>query len=559
MTCSVRSVWAVSVLLAPVAAQDQALERVALRVTGRGPGGAVLVDRGERDRVRIGDEVVLAPSQGGTFRGKVIEVTERSAVVEMRDPGFAPAPGTRGEVLVPRARTAPRPVERQPASRPAQPQPQPQGQPQTQTQPQAPQWRDPDPGFKPDMPLLAQVRSQDPKERTPQIIGRDYMYGAFSYVPGESTNNSFFRVGTDLRFVNTFGEGEVLRVNPELVWRTEQDDKTGFDLVLRRLSYARGGTRFAKDRWEFGRFLQHGLPELGILDGAEWTHRLDGGHRVGASAGFMPEPDDDFEAFHDFQIAGYYQWVNDVTETLVLTGGLQKSFHHSHGDRDLFLGKLRYVPGDGWDFSAVTWVDFYYGHDNLKTSNVEITQAMVSLTRFWQDGDRIDLTYGRLLWPEMLRREFLPVDANQIEDDHLDQLRLSGVGGAFHGLAAVWNDEDRPGGSVEAGTHTTDLGFPGSRADLTAFATRARFAWVLGARATIGRTIDDTRWDLLYELANHHMDGFPSDRDDLFQQRMRGTLGFFLGHGWDLSLHAEGNHFDSDFAASVGIAIQRSY
>ena len=273
----------------------------------------------------------------------------------------------------------------------------------------------------------------------------------------------------------------------------------------------------------------------------------------------MPRPDDDFNSFEDLQVAGYYQWVSDVQETVVVTGGVQKSFHHRHSDRDLLLGKLRWLPGDGWDLSATAWVDLYFGDDQLKGSGLELTQALVALSRSWADGDRVDLTYARLLYPELLRREFLPVDPNQVQDDHLDQLRLSGVSGAYHGLVAAWNDEDRPGGSVEAGTWTSDLGLDHSRADLTAFVTRARFAWVMGARVSYGRVLGDCRWDVLYEIANHHMDGFPASQDDTLQHRLRGSVGFRVGRGWDVSLHGEGSLFDQDLSAFVGIAIQRSY
>ena len=38
------------------------------------------------------------------------------------------------------------------------------------------------------------------------------------------------------------------------------------------------------------------MAEFGVLDGAEWTMRLDNGHRFGFSGGFMPSFDEDFES-----------------------------------------------------------------------------------------------------------------------------------------------------------------------------------------------------------------------------------------------------------------------
>ena len=84
----------------------------------------------------------------------------------------------------------------------------------------------------------------------------------------------------------------MLHFDGEVDWLTEQNDESGLDLLVRRLSYAWGGTRFTAQRWEGGRFLQHGMPEFGVLDGIEWTRRRENGHRYGVSVGFLPEPDD---------------------------------------------------------------------------------------------------------------------------------------------------------------------------------------------------------------------------------------------------------------------------
>ena len=91
-------------------------------------------------------------------------------------------------------------------------------------------------------------------------------------------------------------------------------------MLIQRLSYFQGGTRFSEKRWEAGRFLQHGMPEFGVLDGFEWTHRREGGDQFGASVGFMPQPDDDYESFADFQLAAYYLWVADHREELTIGG-----------------------------------------------------------------------------------------------------------------------------------------------------------------------------------------------------------------------------------------------
>ena len=102
-------------LVAPLWAQDGALERLELRVSDTGPGARVRVDRGRSDGVEVGDRVVLRPRSGGERTGAVTRVDDRSAMVELAD-GQAPPPvGTRGEVMLPASRrAAAQPAPREP-------------------------------------------------------------------------------------------------------------------------------------------------------------------------------------------------------------------------------------------------------------------------------------------------------------------------------------------------------------------------------------------------------------------------------------------------------------
>ena len=82
------------------------------------------------------------------------------------------------------------------------------------------------------------------------------------------------------------------------------------------------------------------------------------GHRVGASVGFMPEPNAQFESGKDFQVAAFYRWVADATERLSAAAAVQKTWHNGATDRDLLITNLHYVPLEGWTFHGTTWVDF---------------------------------------------------------------------------------------------------------------------------------------------------------------------------------------------------------
>jgi hypothetical protein len=220
---------------------------------------------------------------------------------------------------------------------------------------------------------------------------------------------------------------------------------------------------------------------------------------------------------------------------------------------------VRYVPAEGWDFNATAWIDFYYGRDDLKSAPVELTQAVASIGRRFGGGDRLDLTWYHSRFPEILRNEFTPVLARQVADDHHDRVLLSAWAGRLHGRGGVWSDEDETGGSAEFGIESRDVFLDGSRTDITFFGSMGRFTSVVGARLSFGRYSDDGYWNVFYEAANHHQDGFPSDRDDLPQHRVLASKSLFLQGGFDVSLQAAGIVLDGEVSSSIGFFFQRRY
>jgi len=264
------------------------VESIEFRVLSARDGGLVVVDRGARDGVAVGDRARFRPRDGGEREGTVVEVDERSAVVEPAEKGFVPEPGTRGTVLVPRARLEPEEPEKGPGEEAAPP-----GE-----EAQPPRGRGTGPEWTPDMPLLG-ARPLRPEQRAMRVSGRAYVIGGFAGGPGDAAD-SLLRVGADVLVQNPFRRGDELRANVELDALTEQDETEATEILVRRFAYTWGGTRFADTRWEVGRFLQRGMPEFGVLDGAEWGRRRENGHRFGVSLGYMPEPDEDFESFTDF-------------------------------------------------------------------------------------------------------------------------------------------------------------------------------------------------------------------------------------------------------------------
>lgn len=543
-------------------AQDTSV-RIDLRVVMVG-ADAITIDRGTRDGLQVGDRLALLPRGGGRYGAVVREIGDRNAIVVLDERDVRIEPGTRGEIFLPRTRfAAPAPVAKPDTERPstaADPQPAPDDP--TQPKPRADGWE-------PGMPLLARVRTQRPAERTPATHGRVWMAGSIvrgaTDERGDQYASSFLRTGASLSADNLFGRGETLATDFEFAHRTRFDDDFNTKLIVRRLSYREGGDRFESTRWEFGRFLQNQMPEFGFLDGAEWSRRLESGDRVMASAGFLPNPDDELSTGDDFQIAAAYQWNLDDRGATSFDLGYQKTFHHGDSDRDLLVAKGRWDDGAGWSAFGTAWIDFYTGsRDDEKGSGFDLTQAFLGLQHRDPNGGVVDLVYRRTGFPWTLRREFEPLTPAEIDDDHTDRLALGwrtpmSTDTWWRTELAGWADEREHGGSLEVTRGVRNVLLDGAEFELTAFGSLAAYENLLGLRVALGRSSATGRWDLLYEIANHHLEGRLSNADDLVQHRLRASWATDLGDGWNLAVDTDVTLWDDDLALALGFFVQRRF
>jgi len=524
---------------------------------GSADRGWALIDRGSVDGVAIGDVVLFTPREGGTFQGRVVELEERAARVELQDRAFVPAPGTKGKVSIPRARVGQR---ARPRVRPAPDRPRDPERP-------PPVFENRDDGWSDDEPLLAGLRPLRPDERRRSVHGRSYAVLDYTRATEEDRSDGFARLGTSLVVENPFGRGDRLYMDGEWNYRKvdvpDLDDEEDVELRIDRLSWARGGNRFEPTRLEVGRFLQDGMVEFGVLDGAEWSVRGDDGHRFGASIGFMPEPDSEFQTGSDFQVAAHYRWVADESERTSAGIGYQKSWHNGNADRDLIVATLRNLPPDGWTFFGTAWIDVYTDGDDEKGTLFGLTQAYLSTGRRWASGASVDVVLTHYEFPELDRNEFLPVEDAQLADDHNERLGLStalplsrdvvmrtGVG--------AWIDEDDEGGDFETGFELRDVLAEGIFVDMSGFAGAGEFQKTLGARLSTGRFTGDGRWAVDYEFTQNRLDGFSPANDDLPQHRVR----FSRDHAWkrwNLSWRVEALLYDEENAITVGLYLQRSH
>jgi len=537
-------------------AQNAGVEKVNLRVTGILAGGVVTIDRGMADGLREGDRVTLRPLAGKPRPGRVEIVSDRSAEVRLEGPGGVIPIGTQGFAQLPAARFAPD------VASPTDPLPGDAGTPE-----HAP-WEYTDDEFEAGMPLLRSIDGVRPQERAPIVSGRVFSMGDLRLTSDDGRKDSFLRLGTELNYENPAGRGgqlyfvgEVNRRMTEVAGQVDENTSIG---RLDRLSYSIGGTRFEPSRYEFGRFLQDGVPELGILDGYEWNRRAAGGHRFGTSVGFLPEPTPQMTTGKDFAVSGFYQWAADEREELTATAAYQKSWHNGDADRDLFIFKYDYWETQDWDFHAAGWVDWYTGSDVGKGSGPELTSVYASSTKRFDNGNGLLFTYTHDRLPSVDRYEFPILDPILLATERDDRVSADGWIWArpdrrLFARSGLWVDQEDVGGDLELGIEQLDLWLDGNRTELSIFGSRGQFSTIVGLRARYGVQFNLLHWNLSYEYFQSNQIGFSDDNDDLDHHRLLGNLDLTRQSGWNLSLRGGLERWSNEFAGVAGFYLQRSF
>ena len=542
-----------------VAAQESTSEpdfvRLDLRAIATGNGTDVIVDRGSSDKLELGDTVVFYPRRGASQTGKVRSVEDRSAVVRLTGGAGQVPIGTRAEVVIPTSRY--REIDESTST--TQP---------DLASPEHPPWVNKDEDWTPGKPLLAEIAAIRPQDRRMVVTGRVYWIADGTYTTEPGRNHTFTRVGTDVDYLNPFGKGGGLHVDAEGSYRTtvtpDQADQRSFLSRLDRFSYSRGGDRFVPNRSEVGRFLQRGMPEFGVLDGAEYGRNLPDGEYTGWSIGFMPEPDEEYQTGEDFQIAFNRRWKLDDFEGLTIDGGYQKTFHGGSADRDLFVTKVVRLPRDGWDFYGTAWVDVYSSGDNVKGSGIEVTQVHLSTNRDYADGTLLGFTYSSFRFPEVDRNEYTNVNDTELADGVSQRFWIDGSkprskDSRYVGRVGTWKDEFETGADLEAGLELDDWYLDRSLTRVTLFGTNGRFSNVTGLRFEYSVYSDNGAWDLFAEASRREQDDFSGDVDELPLYRLRVTRGLQTDSGWDLDLYVEAASFQEESAISMGLFAQRSF
>jgi len=551
-------------------AQDEAREnsagsefvRVEFEVTAVS-GSELYLDQGREALLQPGDRVRVFPAEGPARSGRIVSVARTSARASLDEGLDGLQPGLRGAVWIPRTRLEE--AERnaageKPATEPVAP---PVGE-EPRRVPEHPPWSAPPEEWSVAQPLLAPAHGLAPEERPRRF--RAELFSALDLTRDDAGDEPRDLAATTLgfssRLENPFRHGGELHLEAELYARSsELDGESEQDsrFRLERASYAWGGVRGARDRGEVGRFLQREFPEFGFLDGVEYV-RASGPHRLGASFGFLPLPDDTFSSGDDLGAALFYRRASDEARTFSFGGGYQKTWHEGAADRDLLVGELELHPGERTSLFASTLVDLYTSGDTLKSSGPEVTQLFLNATHRSARGHGAGLFFSHLRFPELARDEFDDVTAADIADDVNDRYGTDGwlaLGESLqlYGRVEAWSDQDDSGSGLRARVTRRDLFARGETLGLELYTNTGKFSDALGLRASARWRLERGAFDLAWDATQYTQDAVD---EDLLQHALRGQYDLALG-AWYLALYLESRFGDDQDALSLGFLLQRSF
>jgi hypothetical protein len=530
--------------------------RVSIRVTSAA-GSAVYVDRGSANGLAEGDRVEFRLETGTLATGIVRSLGENSARVEM-DPGSGRVPvGTRGDVVVPDSRPGAIAALRDERS--------------SSTTTAHPPWTHPPETWNDETPLLAPAFGIAPEDRVSQVTGRAWFRFGGTYDVEGDRKYGLAAVGTDVELANPFGDGGSLRLDVEAFTRTSDvasdDGLYDYDqsrVRLDRLAYTVGGTEDRPDYLAFGRFFQAGLPELGLLDGAEWSHTTRGGSEFGASFGWLPNPYTDRTSFDDTQASVSYRYAFDPAQRATVGVGYQNTWHDGEQDRNLIIAQTEVRPSDATVIRATAWVDLYDSNDTIKGSGAELTEARITGSVRIGSGGGIGFSALERRIPELLRDEFLARRADDIKDSVLDRIGLNGwttVGTRLRFDARVehWFDQDDDGVTGELAASYRDLLGLGSSVSGAVLWIEGSYNSGPGARLQLQDTIGTSNISVGWQSFWFTQPVFTGDDDQLAQHSLFGSLDVPLSDRWDLTVFGDRTIGDELDAWAFGIRLQTHF
>jgi len=561
----------------PAVAQVQNVRRLEVNVTAVSDR-SVYIDHGRESQVEAGDRLLLFPAGRAQVRAVIRSVSRTGARAELTGTVDGMDVGTLGEVWLPEARFVVTAPAKDPEPQPGKPVPR-AGKPATAAAaaPEAPEapktaealvWESPPEDWDESLPLLAPAHSPEPEEREVRYHGR--VYTGFDYTEDDQYGSTYdvWRSGVDFDVENPFKRGGLVHFDAKYYSRSSEvedgQDRDDSELLIRRASYRWGGIRNQPSSWEVGRFQHKEFPELGVVDGAEFVRQLDSGSRVGASAGFLPEPTDQFETGDDMATSVFYRYVSDPEETFSFGTAYRKTWHDGAPDRDLLVSTLDYYASRNTSVHATTWIDYYTSSDERKDQSLELTQLQLNARHSTDAGNGAGIFASYLRWPDIERFEFQSLTDEQINNNKVGRV---GVNGWLrmsnkHRLSTRldgWQDQDDSGGSGSLRWSLRDVLYNRGEVSFEVFSSEGKFSDALGGRVYASRRLDRGFINLYWDSTKFEQDNFNGGQEDLLQHRVGFSYDTVALKKWDLSLWSEKRLGDEQDSWSAGVFLQRRF
>ena len=518
----VAMVCALSVTSAVAQTQEVRVECKVTQVTS----GSIYIDAGRDQGLMAGDRVVFLDANGVTSEGLVRSTSKASARVELLPGSPSVELNARAEVRIPAERA-----------------------PKSDGLPPHPGWSQPQDGWAADKPLLAPVTGLKPGERERVWTGR--LWSRFdtdlstSTDAGDSTYN-YFAVGGDASLRNPFGQGGSLRIDAEAIAKlrdTGADNESESYLSIDRLYYEFGGTREEPTRWQMGRFYSGVMPQLGLLDGVEYSHRS-GGNVFGGSLGWLPEPTSERDSFVDLAANVFWKQEFDEQRRNTLGLALQQTLHDGTKDRSLILADGETRIGEDLTLRGSLWIDLYDGDDDLKDSSWELTELRLSALYRRSADDGMGLSYARILWPQLLRNEYAPVSNDLVQNGELNRVsawawQQWNTTWRTDERLDSWSDQDDSGVSWEFETSAQDWAWDAGRVALALTYADGSYSSGPGVRVSADRQYDEVYASVGWTWSQYEEKDWTEDDNPFAQHMLHGSVDWSLSEAWDLSLRAD--------------------
>ena len=524
-------------------------------------GTFVYFEKGRAAGLRPGDLITLQPPGAGTVKAVVKEVSKNHArallldeevVIALGVPAFVDLPTSRfGHKATPGAKTGPAAG-------------------QERKIPEHPPWELTLDGSQDGQPLLAPIRSRTPSERAVKIHGRAWFNTDYSINRLGGTNKFLLTdVGTDTTVENPFGSGGEVRFRGDLFTRRSElqftNDTTDSEFRLDRFSYSHGYSADSDLRWQIGRFLPEFVPEFGVVDGGSIDYKFGpGASRLSLTVGGRPDPVTIKAHADDYQAAIYYDYDPTPDRSLELGAGYMKTWFQGASNRDLFIFKGFYRPGDTLSFHSSLWVDYYTGSDVIKDTGFEVTQFTINGNWNLDLDNGVSLYVDYFRFPELADPAFLPVEPRSLLDDYVFRTSLS----SWHRISETvrldfrlvpWKDHERDGFNVEGRVSLSDLLFAQSALGLDIFRTEGSSNDGLGARLSLNGYTIKTNWRIAYEITRYTYDPQPIQGEDSIMQALIGSLDWNLLSATDLIFNIDYRFGDNQDALRFGLYLQTRF